>query len=125
MLFGHVLAPVYVAIFFDQLRMFIYESPWNILPGGFYFSVIAILLAMTAFNFMMILKRFVFWVVSIFNVCDSATYMKIHKTTEMDNGREDGKCIVNKYNPLDNFSNPPHPGNPSNVYYESYYGEDD
>ncbi len=124
MLCGHMLAPVYLSVFFNQLRMFLYESPWNVLPNGFYYSVMAVLFAMSVFNVLVMTKRFILWLVNLFNVDNSSLDLKINKVPDNVSKAEQGAYKSSGYNPLDNFSNPPHPGNISNIYYESYYGDD-
>ena len=120
MLFGHVLAPVYLLAFFSEVFLFKNNSPWNLLPGAVYNAVLTLLLTMALLNILVLLKRASLWLIKLFRNNTSVTYVKIGAIVQL--GKKHEKHAEAEYS-FDTISALPDADDITNVFWDDLYGD--
>ena len=123
MLFGHVLAPLYLLVYFGEVFLFKNNSPWNTLPGTFYSIILFILMAMVLFNVIVTFKWIALRVIGVFSKKASGSDLKTGAIVHSKNVQKNQK--LNEDDDIfDNISVLPGAADIANVYWDDLYGDD-
>jgi hypothetical protein len=120
MLFGHVLAPVYLLAFFSEVYLFKNNSPWNFLPGTFYNVILTLLLTMALLNILVLFKRVSLWIIKLFKHNASATYVKTGAIVQPGKKHEKHAESEDSFDTIDAL---PDADDTTNVFWDDLYGD--